>query len=51
LQRGATRKAGEEEKPPSPCGLLEANANIVRESVRSVVCGSSPRLGGLLLLL
>jgi hypothetical protein len=51
LVEGATSKAGKEEKPPSPCELIEANANIVSASGRSVVRGSSLRLGGVLLLL
>jgi hypothetical protein len=51
LLEGATSKVGEEEKPPSPCELIEANANIVSAIGRSVVRGSSLRLGDRLLLL
>jgi hypothetical protein len=56
LVEGATSKAGEEEEPPSLCGLIEANANIVSASERNVVRESSPlpypsQLGGRLLLL
>jgi hypothetical protein len=62
LHRGARRgvatsEAGEEAWPPSPRGLIEASANIVRktESVRvmlSVVrCLCPPVAGGLPLLL
>jgi flavin-dependent dehydrogenase len=29
LVEGATSEAGEEERPPSPCEVTEANANIV----------------------
>jgi hypothetical protein len=52
LVEGATSKAGEEEKPPSPCELIEANSNIVSECEwASCVRASSPWLGGRLLLL
>jgi hypothetical protein len=52
-ERGATSKEGEEEKPPSPCELIEANANILGEGGRASGCPvrHPPRLGGRLLLL
>jgi hypothetical protein len=35
LVEGSKSKAGEEEKPPSPCRLIEADANILGEGVRA----------------
>jgi hypothetical protein len=34
LVEGATSKAGEEDEPPSPYELIEANANIVSKGGR-----------------
>jgi hypothetical protein len=43
---------GDEEKPPSPCELIEANANITSERGWASYCVSRPpRLWGRLLLL
>jgi hypothetical protein len=53
-QRGAKSKAGEEEKAPSPCELIEANANISGEDGKASGCSGvlAPlQLGGHLLLL
>jgi hypothetical protein len=53
LVEGATSEAGEEEKPPSPCELIEAYANIVSECEWASCCACVvvPLARGRLLLL
>jgi hypothetical protein len=40
LVEGARSKAGEEEKPPNPCALIEANANNLDEGGRASGCAA-----------
>jgi hypothetical protein len=42
LVEGATSEAGEEEKPPCPCELIEADGNIVSECEWASCCVCVP---------